>query len=33
VNPLERALAQVFATLEIPWGRNLTSDVDIVVAR
>lgn len=24
---------QVIATLEIPWGRNLTSDVDIVVAR
>ena len=24
---------QVVATLEIPWGRNLTSDVDIVVAR
>jgi len=24
---------QVVATLEIPWGRNLTHDVDIVVAR
>jgi hypothetical protein len=24
---------QVIATLEIPWGRNLTADVDIVVTR